>query len=214
MHTDPVQWARIRRRVDSGESIRGVSQSERLSRNTVRKMLRSDKPCRYYRAKQPTLITVYERSIDAMLLEDEARSQCERRSMAAIFRILRDQHGYGGGYDRVRRYCRSVQVPAINLAVQPCGDIGSIERLTIVRMPRTYRLDLHVPRELASISLRLQRDIRLERATEVANWIDKVRGDRPDLPLRGAPDVVDRLLHAAGICGHIRKEASNSFLHQ
>lgn len=157
-------------------------------------MLRSDKPSRYVRAKQPILISDYERSIDAMLIEDEARPQCERRGIAIIFRILRDQHGYGGSYDRVRRYCRSVQVPEINFAVQPSGDAESIERLTIVRMPRAYRLDLHAPKGPATISVRLQRDIRLERATEVANWIDKVRGDRPDLPLRGAQDVVDRLL--------------------
>ena len=157
-------------------------------------MLRSDKLARYARANQPTLINDYESSIDAMLLEDEARPQRERRSIAAIFRILRDQHGYGGGYGSVRRYCRFVRVPEIDLVVLPSGAIGSIERLTIVRMRRTYRLDLHVPKGPASISLRLQRDIRLERATEVANWIDKVRGGRTDQPLRGAPDGVDRLL--------------------
>jgi len=61
------------------------------------------------------LINDYERLIDAMLVEDDARPQCERRGIAAIFRLLRDQHGYGGGYDSVRRYCRSVQVPEIDV---------------------------------------------------------------------------------------------------
>ncbi|OYW45009.1 MAG: hypothetical protein B7Z36_05705 [Novosphingobium sp. 12-63-9] len=194
MHTDPGLWTRVRRRVfGGGESIRGVSQAEGLSRNTVRKMLRRDKPPRYVRAKQPTLINDYERLIDAMLVEDDARPQCERRGIAAIFRLLRDQHGYGGGYDSVRRYCRSVQVPEIDVVVRPIGDLGSIKRLTIVRTPRAYQLAPHAPKGSASITLRLHRDRRLERTTEVANWIDQVRGNNTELPLRGAPDVINRL---------------------
>ena len=111
MHNDPVQWARIRHRVADGESIRGVSRAEGIGRNTVRKMLRRDQSSRYVRPRRSTLVSHYERSIDAMLAEDEARPQCERRSVAAIFRSLRDYHGYGGSYDSVCRYCRSVQVP-------------------------------------------------------------------------------------------------------
>lgn len=194
MHTDPVLWNRVRRRVfGGGKSIRSASQAEGLSRNTVRKMLRRDKPPRYVRAKQPTLINDYERLIDAMLVEDDARPQCERRGIAAIFRLLRDQHGYGGGYDSVRRYCRSVQVPEIDVVVRPIGDLGSIKRLTIVRTSRAYQLAPHAPKGSASIALRLHRDRRLERTTEVANWIDQVRGNHPELPLRGAPDVINQL---------------------
>jgi transposase len=142
------------------------------------------------------LVSHYEPSIDAMLAEDEARPQCERRSVAAIFRSLRDHHGYGGIYDSVRRYCRSVQVPEINFVVRPAGDIGSIDSLTIVRAPRAYRLDPHAPQGSASIALRLHRDRWSERAAEVANWIDRLRGDRLELPLRGDPDTIDRLLRS------------------
>ena len=133
MHNNPVQWARVRHRVADGESIRGVSRAEGIGRNTVRKMLRRDQPSRYVRPRRSTLVSHYERSIDAMLAEDEARPQCERRSVAAIFRSLRDHHGYGGSYDSVCRYCRSVQVPEINFVVRPAGDIGSLDSLTIVR---------------------------------------------------------------------------------
>jgi transposase len=196
MHNDPVQWARVRHRVADGESIRGVSRAEGIGRNTVRKMLRRDQPSRYVRPRRSTLVSHYEPSIDAMLAEDEARPQCERRSVAAIFRSLRDHHGYGGIYDSVRRYCRSVQVPEINFVVRPAGDIGSIDSLTIVRAPRAYRLDPHAPQGSASIALRLHRDRWSERAAEVANWIDRLRGDRLELPLRGDPDTIDRLLRS------------------
>jgi transposase len=74
--------------------------------------------------------------------------------------------------------------------------MGSIDSLTIVRAPRVYRLDPHAPKGSASIALRLHRDCWLERATEVANWIDQLRGDRLELPLSGAPDVIDRLLRS------------------
>src|SRR5271154_1040626 len=98
MHNDPVQWGRIRHRVANGETIRGVSREEGISRNTVRKMLRGDQPSRYVRPRRSTLVSFYEGLIDAMLAEDEARPQCERRSVAAIFRSLRDHHGYDGSY--------------------------------------------------------------------------------------------------------------------
>jgi transposase len=193
MHYDPVRWARIRRRLADGESIRGVSRTEGISRNTVRKMLRCDQPSRYVRPRRSTLVSHCERSIDTMLAEDEARPQCERRSVAAIFRSVRDHHGYCGSYDSVRRYCRSVQVTQIDFVIRPAGDIGSIDSLTIVRAPRAYRLDPHAPQGSTRIALRLHRDRWSERAAEVANWIDRLRGDRLELPLRGDPDTNDRL---------------------
>lgn len=193
MYTDPVQWVRIRNRVAGGETIRGASRVEGVSRNTVRKLLRHDQPPKYFRPRRSTSISNYEHLIIAVLAENEARPQCDRRSIAAIFRLLRDQHGYGGGYDIVRRYCRSVQVPEINFVARPVGDIGSIDSLTIVRTPRAYRLAPHAPKGSALIALRLHRDYRLERAAEVANWIDQLRGDRLELPLRGDPEIINRL---------------------
>jgi transposase len=194
MYTDPVQWARIRHRVADGETIRGVSRTEGVSRSSVRKMLRHDQPSRYVRARKSSLVNDYEGSIDAMLAEDEARPLCERRGVASIFRSLQNQQGYPGSYDSVRRYCRSVQIPQIEFVVRPAGNIGSIDSLTIVRAPRAYRLDPHALKGSARIALRLHRDRLTERATEVANWIDQLRGGSLELPLRGDPDAVDRLL--------------------
>jgi transposase len=157
-------------------------------------MLRRDQPTKYVRARKATSVSEYESSIDAMLAEDEARPQCERRSVAAIFRSLHDHFGYGGSYGSVRRYCRCVQIHQVEFVVRPAGDIGCIDSLSIVKAPRAYRLDPDAPKGSATIALRLHRDCKMERATEVANWIDQLRGDRLELPLRGTPNVIDRLL--------------------
>ena len=194
MYTDSIQWTRIRRRVADGASIRTVARTERVSRNTVRKMLRLAQPPRYVRAQRSTSISDYEGSIDAMLSEDEAQPRSERRSIAAIFRLLRDHHGYHGSYDSVYRYCRTVQVSEINFVVRPRGDVGSIDSLNIVSAPRVYRLDPYARQRSVSIGLRLHRDYWSERAAEVANWIDQLRGDRLEKPLRGDPETVNRLL--------------------
>lgn len=195
MHADPIKWSDVRLRVlIGGESIRGVSRADGLSRNTVRKMLRQDQPARYVRRRSQTSLSSHEQSIDAILLADEARPQCQRRNIAAIFRLLRDHHGYIGSYGSVARYCRRVRVPQINFLVRPAGAVGAIDSLTIVRAPRAYRLDLNARKGTADIAMSLHRDRWTERAAEVANWIDQLRGDRLELPPRGDPDVIDRLL--------------------
>lgn len=194
MHNDPVQWTRVRRRVADGESIKGVSRAEGVSRNSVRKMLRRDQPSQYARAMRSTLVSGYEYLIDAALVKDESQPQCRRRSIATIFRTIRNDNGYGGSYGSVLRYCRSVQVPQINLVIRPAGDIGSIDSLAIVRAQRAYRLNSSAPQGTTNVSLSLYRDRLSERAAEVANWIDRLRGDRLELPLRGDPYTIARLL--------------------
>ncbi|WP_084486906.1 IS630 family transposase [Brucella rhizosphaerae] len=196
MYNDPVQWTRIRRRVAEGETIRGVSRTEKISRKTVRKMLQSDRPSQYLRPRRLTSVSNFERLIDAMLAEDEARPQCHRRSVADIFRSVRDHHGYGGSYGSIRRYCCSVQLHQINFVVRPLGDIGSINSLSIERESRTYRLDPSAMQGSIKIKLRLHRDRRSEQAAEVENWIDRLRADRVELPLRGNPNTNDRLLRS------------------
>lgn len=195
MYTDPIQWARIRNSIlADGQSIRGAAKAEGLSRNTVRKMLRFDQPARNTSARGSTLVSDFEVSIDVILTEDDARPQRERRSIASIFRLLRDSHGYQGSYDSIRRYCRSKQAPQVNFVVRPNGKLGSIESLEIVRLPRVYRLEPHPTTGSASIALCLHRDHRLERAKAVEDWIDRLRGDRLEQLPKGPPDAIERLV--------------------
>ena len=197
MLKDPIQWARVRRRVLSdGESIRGVAKAEGLSRNMTRKVLRLELPPRYSRAKKPTLLTDYGASINKILAEDERRPQRERRSITAIYQLLKEQHGYSGSYASVARYCSDERTHRIDLVVQPIGADTSINDLSIVRTPRVYHLNPHQTKGESGITRRLRRDARAERAAEVASWIDRLRGDRLEFPPRGDPDATLRLLRA------------------
>jgi transposase len=141
-----------------------------------------------------TPLSGHERQIEEILLEDEAKVQRDRRTAAAIFRRLRDDHGFAGSYDSVRRYCRNVRVPQITLNVRATGATGAIDSLLVVRGPRSYRIDLNAPKGAADLHLDVYRDYRSERATEVANWIDSLRGDRLEQPPKGEPEVFARLL--------------------
>ena len=59
MYSNPRQWADIRRRVlVMGESIGSVTRSKRMSRNTVKKILRLDAPPGYDNSKRGTLSKV------------------------------------------------------------------------------------------------------------------------------------------------------------
>jgi transposase len=195
MYTDPIQWAAIRRCVlEEGQSIREVSRSKGLSRKTVRKMVRQETSGQFVRTERPASISAYQSLIDAMLVADESRIQRDRRSVAVIFRTLRDNHGYAGGYSAVRRYCRSVQVPQVDLDVRAAGGRNAIESLTIVGTARTYRLCALVPQESSKITLRLHRDRQAERKREVAEWIERLRSGHLLQPIPGDPEAIARLL--------------------
>ena len=195
MHADPKIWADVRHRaLVKGESIRSIARADGFSRNTVRKMLRQSQPVPFQRKSAQTLISGFEPLIDSIMLENDARPQCERRSVAAIFRLLKADYGYRGGYGSIHRYCRSVQAPLVSIDVRIAGDAAQIDTLTIVRQTRTYRLSAETVRGSSRIGLRLHRDRQSERTAEVARWIDRLRADRPESPLRGDPTSVGRLL--------------------
>ena len=129
-----------------------------------------------------------------MLADDEARMPSERRSLKAIYQILREEHHYGGAYTAVCRYCRSVQIPRIELHLRPSGAEATIDSLKIVRSAKNYVLDPVVGKGTATVTLHLHRDRRAERKREAADWIERLRGDRLEQPIRGDPAAVALLL--------------------
>jgi len=79
-----------------------------VSRNTVRKILRSDETeFSYERDRQPMpRIGPWQEKLDALLLGNANRPSRERLTLIRIYEELRAM-GYAGGYDAVRRYARS-----------------------------------------------------------------------------------------------------------
>lgn len=88
--------------------IKEIARDLHISRNTVRKILRSEETeFTYEREKQPLpRIGPWQDRLDALLLANEGRAARERLTLIRVFEELRAQD-YEGGYDAVGRYARS-----------------------------------------------------------------------------------------------------------
>jgi transposase len=91
-----------------GKSIKQFVRELKVSRNTVRKVLRSGATCfEYAREVQPLpKLGPWRADLDRMLATNEAKSGRERLTLIRLFEELRAL-GYEGGYDAVRRYART-----------------------------------------------------------------------------------------------------------
>jgi transposase len=88
-----------------GKSIKQIARDLRLSRNTVRKVLRSNETSfSYEREVQPRpKLGRWKDELDRRLAANAAASSRDRLTLIRIFEDLRSA-GYEGGYDAVRRY--------------------------------------------------------------------------------------------------------------
>jgi transposase len=103
---------RIRREhLVKGKPIREIARDLKLSRNTVRKVLRSGATSfEYSRTVQPRpKLGAWHGDLDRMLSDNEKRPSRERLTLIRIFEELREL-GYAGSYDAVRRYARKWRV--------------------------------------------------------------------------------------------------------
>ena len=100
--------AKVRRdHIVDKKAIKAIARERGLSRNTVRKVLRSGETSfAYARGEQPyPKLGPYLEELRGLLAENEDRSRRERVTMLRLFEDL-GRSGYSGGYDAVRRYAR------------------------------------------------------------------------------------------------------------
>jgi AraC-like DNA-binding protein len=100
---------RIRREhLVKGKSIKEIARDLRISRNTVRKILRSGGTAfSYEREVQPRpRLGRWKADLDRMLTENAGKAERERLTLIRLFEELRAL-GYADGYDAVRCYARS-----------------------------------------------------------------------------------------------------------
>jgi transposase len=91
-----------------GKSIKAIARELKLSRNTVRRVLRSGETAfSYVREVQPRpRLGAWTAELEQLLTENEARARRERLDLIRLFEELRSR-GYEGGYDAVRRYAQA-----------------------------------------------------------------------------------------------------------
>jgi transposase len=99
-------YAKIRLARRDGMSIREIARTFGHSRRKVREVLANAQPKPYTRAKAPPapVLGAFHPAIDAVLAADEDAPPKQRHTAMQLYRRLRDEHGYTGGYDQVRRY--------------------------------------------------------------------------------------------------------------
>jgi transposase len=90
-----------------GKSIKEIVRDLKISRNTVRKVLRSGETCfDYQREAQPRpKLGRWTEDLERLLAANAEKAMRERLTLIRIFETLRDL-GYEGGYDAVRRYAK------------------------------------------------------------------------------------------------------------
>ena len=88
-----------------GKSIRQTAKDLRVSRNTVRKVIRTQQTGFQYKRRMQPLpkLGPYVESLEERLSVDQGLSKRHRRSARILFEELQGE-GYEGGYDSVRRY--------------------------------------------------------------------------------------------------------------
>ena len=97
-------YGAIRRARRDGKSIRRIAREFDHSRNTVRNILKHPEPGPATRDRPAPLLGPVLAIIDQVLRDDEDAPPKQRHTAAQLFRRLRDEHGYLGGYAQVRRY--------------------------------------------------------------------------------------------------------------
>ena len=90
-----------------GKTIREIARDLKVSRNTVRKVLRSGETAfEYERNVQPRpKLGRWTVELDELLTGNAAKAIREQLTLIRIFEQLRER-GYEGGYNAVRRYAR------------------------------------------------------------------------------------------------------------
>ncbi len=100
------EYIRIRIAHRDGMSIRQIARRYGHSRRKVRQVLEEAEPRHYtlQRERPAPRLGPYKPWIEQILADDEHAPVKQRHTAAKLYRRLRDEQGYLGGYDQVRRY--------------------------------------------------------------------------------------------------------------
>jgi len=100
------EYRKIRVAHRGGMSIRQIARTYHHSKRKIRQVLKEPEPRPYTRQKETFApkLGPFRLIIEQILADDEEAPRKQRHTAAKIYRRLRDEHSYLGGYDQVRRY--------------------------------------------------------------------------------------------------------------
>lgn len=105
-------YGAIRRARRDGMSIRQIARTFHHTRRKIRQVLADPEPRTYTRTinRPAPVLGPLHPVIDQILSDDEEAPPKQRHTASQVFRRLRDEHSYAGGYAQVQRYLRRRRV--------------------------------------------------------------------------------------------------------
>ncbi|GAC1532539.1 MAG: IS21-like element ISMbo1 family transposase [Thermoleophilaceae bacterium] len=129
-----MEWAQARALAADGVSQREIAGRLGINRRTVKRMLESERPPVYRRAPQGSKVDRFEPVIRATL-EDWPDIKAPRMTD-----ILRDDHGYEGSVDVVKRRLRALRPPSERPAQRTGYRPGQVLQLDWLELPTRPRI--------------------------------------------------------------------------
>lgn len=129
-----LEWAQAKALAADGVSQREIARRLGINRRTVKRMLECDAPPTYRRAPQGSKVDGFEPVIRATLEE------CPDIKAPRMTDILRDDYGYEGSVDVVKRRLRELRPPAERPAQRTGYRPGQVLQLDWLELPTRPRI--------------------------------------------------------------------------
>ena len=124
-----MEWAQVRALVADGVSQREIARRLGLNRRTVARLAGSEGPPRYRRGPVASRLDPFE-PVLRRLLEEWPQIRAPRAT-----ELLRDEYGYDGSVDLVKRRLRELRGPIVRPAQRTGYRPGQVLQLDWAEMP-------------------------------------------------------------------------------
>jgi transposase len=130
-----VEWAQVRAMAADGVSQREIAARLGINRRTVKRLVGADVPPRYARAAAGSMLDPLVPVIRALMQE------CPGVKAPRVTETLRDDYGYAGSVDLVRRRMAALRPPSGERAAQRTGyRPGQVMQVDWAEMPTRPRI--------------------------------------------------------------------------
>jgi len=176
-----LEWAQVRALAADGISQREIAERLGINRRTVARLARSEEPPRYRRAETASKLDPFE-PVLRRLLAEWPQIKAPRAT-----ELLREEYGYEGSVDLVKRRLRELRPRAVRPAQRTGYRPGQVLQLDWAEMPsrptvagrerRVYALVASLPysgAQTAFFSLEMTLDSFLEGHVRALEWLGGV----------------------------------------